>query len=304
MNGVGTRNGNEMLYESESAVAAKPVAVAETLSIPAVTAPPVKQRRAAGFSGIHDRLLDWYGLIMLVILWEVGPRNGWIDSQFFPPPSLIIAEGVKLAEKGELLIQITSSLRRTFQGLLAATVVGIPLGFVLGGWFPRLTNFLRPLLRLLGQINAFSLFPLFVLFFGIGEMAKFAIIFWSTIWPILFTTIAGVQGVDPLYVKVARSMGSGRLTLFARVLFPGALLSIFTGIRLGTTTSFLMLIAAEMIGASEGLGWLVHNSSMNYVIPRLYLAAALIAFLGMGMNSVIVLLEKRVIRWKEVVDVN
>jgi NitT/TauT family transport system permease protein len=254
-------------------------------------------------AAINDRLLDWYGLVLLLVLWEVGPRRGWIDIQFFPPPSQIIAEGVKMASRGELLVQITASLVRLVQGLTAALAVGIPAGFLLGGWFPRLTHFLRPLLRLLGQINAFSLFPLFVLFFGIGELAKFAIIFWSCIWPILFTTISGVQNVDPLFVKVARSMGCGRLTLFTRVLFPGALPSIFTGIRLGATVAFLMLIAAEMIGANAGLGWLVHNSSTNYVIPRLYLAAALIAILGLGMNTLIHFLEARVITWRQSVEV-
>ncbi|MBJ6724321.1 ABC transporter permease [Geomesophilobacter sediminis] len=252
---------------------------------------------------VNDRLLDWYGIVFLVVLWELGPRQGWIDSQFFPPPSAIVAEALKMAQHGELLIQITSSLKRLLQGLLAALAFGIPLGFLLGGWFPRLTTFLRPLLRLLGQINAFSLFPLFVLFFGIGELAKFAVIFWSCLWPILFTTIAGVQEVDPLFVKVARSMGGGRTTLFVKVLFPGALPSIFTGIRLGATTAFLMLIAAEMIGASAGLGWLVHNSSVNYVIPRLYLAASIIAFLGMGMNSLLHFWEGRVVRWKQTAEI-
>lgn len=252
---------------------------------------------------INDRLLDWYGLAFLLVLWEVGPRLGWIDIQFFPPPSLIVQEGVKMAARGELLVQITSSLLRLVQGLSAALAVGIPAGFILGGWYPRLTHFLRPLLRLLGQINAFSLFPLFVLFFGIGELAKFAVIFWSCLWPVLFTTISGVQNVDPLFVKVARSMGCGRFILFTRVLFPGALPSIFTGIRLGATVAFLMLIAAEMIGANAGLGWLVHNSSVNYVIPRLYLAAALIALLGLGMNTLIHLLEARVVTWRQSVEV-
>lgn len=246
---------------------------------------------------INDRLLDWYGLAVLLALWEAAPRLGWIDVQFFPPPSLILAEGALMAGRGELLVQITASLQRLVQGLAAALLVGIPAGFVLGGWFPRLTHFLRPLLRLLGQINAFSLFPLFVLFFGIGELAKFAIIFWSCIWPVLFTTISGVQNVDPLFVKVARSMGCGRLSLFARVLLPGALPSIFTGVRLGATVAFLMLIAAEMIGANAGLGWLVHNSSTNYVIPRLYLAATLIALLGLAMNAAIHLIEARVVTW-------
>jgi len=252
---------------------------------------------------INDRLLDWYGLAVLFLVWELGTRWGWLDTQFFPSPTAIVAEGLKLAAKGELHLHILASVARTFAGFTAAACVGVPLGFVLGGYFPRLTSFLWPLFRLLGQINAFSLFPIFVLFFGIGELAKFSVIFWSCLWPIVFTTIAGVQGVDPLLVKMARSMGSGRLSVFGRVLFPGALPSIFTGVRLGLTFAFLMLIAAEMIGASTGLGWLVLNSQTNNVIPRLYLAAAIIALIGMGMNYLTHVLEGRVVRWKETMEV-
>ena len=252
---------------------------------------------------LNHRLFDFYGIAALIILWELAPRLGWLDSQFFPAPSVIMAEALKLAADGTLIVHVAVSLKRTLQGLLCAIVIAVPLGFVLGGWFPRLTRFLSPLLKLLGQINAFSLFPLFVLFFGIGELAKFSIIFWSCIWPVLFTTIAGVQGVEPLFVKVARSMGSGRLVLFARVLLPGALPSIFTGIRIGATVAFLMLIAAEMIGASTGLGWLIHNSNVNYIIPRLYLAAVLIALLGMALNYVLYWLERHLLRWKEELQV-
>jgi NitT/TauT family transport system permease protein len=248
---------------------------------------------------LHDRLLDWYGMIALLLLWEAAPRLGWIDSQFFPSPSVIVQAGWKLAGTGELFVHIGVSLQRTVQGLLCAIALAVPLAFVLGGWFPRLTRFLRPLLNLFGQINAFSLFPLFVLFFGIGELAKFSIIFWSCLWPILFTTLAGVQGVEPIFVKVARSMGSGRLTLFLKVLLPGALPSIFTGVRIGATVAFLMLIAAEMVGAKSGLGWMVMNSQVNYQIPRLYLAAVIIALLGMALNYGIHWLEGRVVKWKE-----
>ncbi len=245
-----------------------------------------------------NNLMDYYGVAILILLWEVAPRLGWIDSQFFPPLSSIYGEGCKLWADGTLTVHIAVSLKRTFLGLLCALVLAIPSGFVLGGWFPRLTRFLTPLLNLLGQINAFSLFPLFVLFFGIGELAKFSIIFWSCLWPILFTTIAGVQGVEPLFVKLARSMGGSRSLLLVKVLIPGALPTIFTGIRIGATIAFLMLIAAEMIGAGSGLGWLVHNSSVNYIIPRLYLAALIIALLGMILNYSIHRLEALLIPWK------
>jgi len=260
-------------------------------------------RGSFSLAGINDFLLDYYGLALLVLLWELAPRLGWIDAQFFPPLSLVFQEAVKITVTGELLNHIVASLQRTVQGLLVAIVLAVPAGFVLAGWFPRLTAFLSPLLKLLGQINAFSLFPLFVLFFGIGELAKFCIIFWSCLWPILFTTIGGVKGVDPLLIKVSRSMGSGRLTLFARVLLPGSLPSIFTGIRLGATVAFLMLIAAEMIGANFGLGYLIHYSNVNSVIPRIYLGVLVIAFLGMSINYLVHWIEGRVVTWKQDLNV-
>jgi len=91
---------------------------------------------------INDRLLDWYGLAVLFLVWELGTRWGWLDTQFFPSPTAIVAEGLKLAAKGELHLHILASVARTFAGFTAAACVGVPLGFVLGGYFPRLTSFL------------------------------------------------------------------------------------------------------------------------------------------------------------------
>jgi len=300
MENAGIEGSREFLLVREEPLRSTPPVLAQPVALASGTA---RVRGYGLLSLLNDRLIDYYGMVLLLVLWEAAPRLGWIDTQFFPPPSLIAREGAKLVASGELLVHIGVSLQRTLQGLACAISLAVPLGFIMAGWFPRLTKFLTPLLRLLGQINAFSLFPLFVLFFGIGELAKFSIIFWSCLWPVLFTTIAGVKQVEPLLIKVSRSMGSGRLTVFLKVLLPGALPSIFTGIRVGANVAFLMLIAAEMIGASTGLGWLIHNSSVNYVIPRLYLAAVLIALLGMSLNYLIHWVESRVVTWKQEVSV-
>ncbi|CUH97062.1 putative membrane protein [Propionispora sp. 2/2-37] len=245
-----------------------------------------------------ERLINISGIVAFFLLWEILPDIGVIDAQFIPPFSEVVKAIIKLLGNGELFIHVAASLQRTFLGLIFAIALAIPAGFLLGGVFPNLSRHVRPLLRLLGQINAFSLFPIFILFFGIGEIAKVSIIFWSTIWPVLFTTIAGVQQIDPLYIKSARSVGAGRLTIFTKVLLPGSAPVIFTGIRTGASHAFLMLIAAEMIGASAGLGWVVHNSSMNFVIPRLFAATIVIALLGMAINYFIYWLEENLLEWK------
>jgi NitT/TauT family transport system permease protein len=235
---------------------------------------------------------------LLFGLWELAPRFGWMDKQFFPPPSEIIRTAVPLIVSGELFLHIAASLARTLTGFVVAIAVAIPLGLVLAGRFPRIANNLRGLLSILGQINAFSLFPLFVLFFGIGEVAKFGILFWSCLWPVLACTITGVRKVDPIIIKGARALGCDQITLLRDVMLPAALPAIFSGARVGATVGFLMLAAAEMIGAQTGLGWLIHNASMNYFIPRLYVAAVTIATLGIGIEVALLRLERHVIRWR------
>lgn len=247
---------------------------------------------------LSSRLIDISGIVIFFILWEIAPKLGVVNPQFIPPPSQIFVALSKLAVDGSLFLHTAASLQRMLLGLALAVTVAVPLGCLLGGVFPALARQVRPLFRVFGQINAFSLFPIFILFFGIGEFAKIAIIFWSTLWPVLFTTILGVQQVDPLYIKSARSMGAGALTIFRDVVLPGAAPIIFTGIRSGATHAFLLLMAAEEIGAKAGLGWIIHNSAHNSIMPRLFAAAVIIALLGVGLNYLLRYIEDSVIDWK------
>lgn len=248
------------------------------------------------------RLINISGLVALFLLWEILPRTGIINGQFIPPLSVVCWEIAKMANDGSLFLHVTASLQRTIVGLLLAVGLAVPMGFLLGGVFPALSKQLRPLFRLFGQINAFSLFPIFILFFGIGEIAKLAIIFWSTVWPVLFTTIVGVRNIDPLYIKSARSMGADKATIFNKVVLPGAAPVIFTGVRTGASHAFLMLIAAEMIGAHAGLGWVIHNSEVNAIMPRLFAGMIVIAILGAALNYVLYMLEESLVDWKQAVE--
>jgi NitT/TauT family transport system permease protein len=252
----------------------------------------------AYFKQVQDRLINVSGIVAFFALWEILPRLGVIDGQFIPPISVVLQTLWALAADGSIFLHIAASLQRTLIGLALAVGIGIPGGFLLGGVYPQLARQLRPLLRMLGQINGFSLFPIFILFFGIGEGAKVSIIFWSSIWPVLFTTIAGIKQIDPLFIKSARSMGAGRVTIFWKILLPGAAPVIFTGVRTGATHAFLMLMAAEVIGASAGLGWLIHNSAVNGVIPRLFAGVISIAVLGAAITYVLHYLEDLLIDWK------
>jgi NitT/TauT family transport system permease protein len=119
------------------------------------------------------------------------------------------------------------------------------------------------------------------------------------VWPILFGTINGGRGIDPLLVKAALAMGTSKPALFWKIVLPGAAPTILAGLKQGAGISFFMLIAGEMIGATAGLGWLILNSQINFQIKRLFVAVVTIAVLGLLINYIIGVIEKKILVWKE-----
>jgi len=250
------------------------------------------------FSKIYKIIYRMLFVIIFLALWEIAPRVGWVDTVFLPPFSKVIEELFTMIISGEIFEHILISLQRAFLGFSLALVISIPLGSLIG-WFKKLEFFADPLLQLFRQTSALALFPVFLLFFGIGELSKVAIIFWGVQWAILLSTISGVKNVDPLLIKSAISMGATRLTLFFKVILPAAFPTIFVGIRLSATTSILILIAAEMMGANKGLGFLLTDSEVKYLIPKMYAAIITMTILGFILNYILVAIEKRITRWKE-----
>jgi NitT/TauT family transport system permease protein len=258
------------------------------------------------FSGkktVGQRLLFYYrksaAIILFLLLWELAPRVGLADRMFIPPLSEIIVTGAQMFISGNLLLHIKVSLRRALLGFIIATIAALPLGFLLGGWFKRFEEYLDPLFKVMAQINPFSVFPVFILLFGIGETAKIAIILWVCVWPVLFGTILGVKSIDQTLVKVALAMGTTKIALFWKVVLPGAAPAIFGGLKQGAGIAFFMLIAAEMIGATAGLGFLILQSQVNFQIRRLFVGVVTIAILGLVITWLLNFIEKRVITWRE-----
>ena len=248
--------------------------------------------------------LDRSSILLFFAVWELVPRAGGLFETFIAPPSVVITTLYGLVKNGEMQGHVLVSLGRSAGGFALAALVAVPLGFLLGGSFNTFERLINPVIRFLSQFNPFSLFPIFILFFGIGELSKTAMIFWVCIWPILFNTITGVKGIDPLLVKSARSMGTGLFTLFFKVILPAASPGIFTGLKMGSGTAFFILIAAEMIGASRGLGWLVWNAQTNFQIPQLFAATVVISLLGLMLNQLFVQLERYLLGWRETAHTN
>lgn len=247
----------------------------------------------------NNVILRWSGVVIFLVLWEFAPRLDWIDPYFVPPFSTVMVEIVRLFSEGYLGIHILVSIWRALVGLLAALMIGLPLGFLLGRRFVGAAEVLHPVLVALSQVNPFSLLPMFLLFLGVGETAKLAVIGWVSLWPVIFYTITATRSVDPVLVKLSASMGISRTEQLRKVVLPAALPTIFVGIRISAGLTFFILMAAEMLGASAGIGYLVHNAAMNYKIPSIYAGATFIVLCGYFLNRGLLGIERHLFVWQE-----
>jgi len=252
------------------------------------------RRVLRGAGAVSTRLV---ALVALAAVWEVFPRLGVVDATFLPPLSQVLVDWWQLLTSGQLTEHIEASLIRSLSGFGLAIAITIPLGLVIG-WYKPVANLLNPVLELFRNTAALALLPVFVLVLGLGETSKIAIITYACSWPILLNTISGVRTVDPLLIKSARSLGLGPLRLFQKVVLPAAVPTIFTGIRLAGAYSILILIAAEMVGAKAGLGYLINYAQYNFAVPDMYAGIITISAIGLIVNQGLIALERRFSTWR------
>jgi len=250
------------------------------------------------FELLTNTLEKVFGIVLVLLVWELTPRLELIDPFLLPPFSDVLQSLFTLVTTGEIFKHFSISITRSVTGFIIGIGVAIPLG-VFMGWYDKLEEVVDPLVQACRNSSVLALYPVFLLLFGIGEVSKMAIIIWGTIWPALLNTISGVKNTDPLLIKAARSMGVSKLTLLYKVIAPAALPSILTGIRLSAASSILVLVAAEMIGANSGLGFMIFYYEERYAVPEMYAGIITMSLLGVTVNYLLVALEKRLTGWKE-----
>ncbi|MGW5755698.1 ABC transporter permease [Nocardia rhamnosiphila] len=236
-------------------------------------------------------------ILAFLALWEIAPRVGLVDKVFLPPFSEVAATFFELIGNGQLWEHVSTSLSRALTGFVIAVAIAVPLGVAIA-WYRPVADFLNPVLELFRNTAALALLPVFILILGIGETSKVALVIYACTFPILLNTISGVRTVDPLLVKSARSLGFSQIALVYKVVLPAAVPTIFTGLRMAAASSILVLIAAEMVGAKAGLGYLITAAQLNFQIPDMYAGIIAIALVGLIFNAVLVFVERRLSRWR------
>jgi sulfonate transport system permease protein len=242
------------------------------------------------------RALPWLLPALLLVAWQGSASFGWINSQTLPSPLAVAKAFINLARTGELWRDIAVSSARAVAGF----VVGGGIGFALG-MFNGLSQVSEKLtdttLQMLRNIPHLALIPLVILWFGIGEEAKLFLVALGVFFPIYVNTLHGVRSVDPHLLEMARAYGMSRRAIFWQVVFPGALPSIFVGLRYGLGIMWLTLIVAETISASSGIGFMAMNAREFLMVDVVVVSILIYAALGKLADSVARLLERLCLRW-------
>jgi sulfonate transport system permease protein len=243
-----------------------------------------------------DGLIQWIVPLAILILWQAASIAGLVPVRVLPAPSDVALAGWKLLLSGELARNISVSFRRAGVGFLIGGSIGFAFGLANG--LSQLSNRLTDTtLQMVRNVPHLALIPLVILWFGIDETAKLFLVALGVFFPIYLNTLHGIRSVDPQLIEMGRVYGMSDAELFRRVIFPGALPSIFVGIRFALGIMWLTLIVAETIAASSGLGYMAMQAREFMLIDVVVLSILIYALLGKLADAASRLLERLTLAW-------
>jgi len=235
-------------------------------------------------------IVSW---ILLILLWHFGSKQ--YDTYFLPSPVETLKSLWVLIQNGTLWADIVASVFRSLRGWGLGILFGIPLGLLIGHFLP-VRYLVEPIVTFFRFVPAIALTTLFLMWFGVGDLSKVMLIFYATFFPIMVNTIAGVASVDHSLIEAASCMGAGRVRVFFTVIVPSSVPYIFTGVRLGLSSSILCVIAAEMLVGNDGLGYLINSSKLYYRTDWAFAGIVTLALIGFVADRLLLLFGSKVLK--------
>ena len=250
-------------------------------------------------NGNFRRLLVYFiSPAILFLIWEVFSRTGILDQRFFPAPSAIFYHLIFVSPDEGILTDILFSVYRIFVGYVIGCTLGMLLGIGMG-----LSHFLRmtfyPLIMVTYPIPKIAILPLIMLIFGIGDLSKIVVVIIGSFFLVLMNTLHGVDSLAQIYHDVAKVYKINRRNFILKVVIPGSLPSIFTGLKLAIGYSLVIVVAAEFSGADKGIGFLIWQSWETFSIKSMYAGIFVIGVLGFIFSYSLDLLERKMVPWKD-----
>lgn len=246
--------------------------------------------------GWRAALAPWLVPALILGLWQLAAQAGWLSSRILPAPSAVAAAAWSLAVSGELWQHVRISALRALWGLLLGGGLGLALG-LLNGSSRTAETLLDTTLQMIRNIPVLALIPLVILWFGIEETAKLALLSLGVFFPVYLNTFHGIRSVDPALIEMGRSYGLTGWRLYRDVILPGALPSILVGLRFALGLVWVILIVTETISAQSGIGYMTMNAREFLQTDVVLLGILLYALLGKVADTLARLLERRLLRW-------
>jgi sulfonate transport system permease protein len=236
--------------------------------------------------------------IGLLALWQLGSALGLIPQDVLPAPSLILEAGVELVRSGELADALGVSGVRVLEGLLLGGVIGVALGTVVGlsPWFEATVD---PPMQMVRALPHLGLIPLFILWFGIGELPKVLLVALGVSFPLYLNTFSAIRQVDPKLFETAQVLGFSFWQRFRTIIVPSAAPQVLVGLRQSLAIAWLTLIVAEQINADKGIGYLVNNARDFLRVDVIIFGLIVYAMLGIGTDAIVRVAERRALRYRQ-----
>lgn len=243
--------------------------------------------------------LRWLSPVVMVVLWQMCSLGGVLPERILPAPTVILAAGWEVLTNGVLLSALVASAQRVVLGFALGAVTGIGLGLLVG-FSTRIDATLDPLVQAVRALPHLGLVPLFIIWFGIGELPKVLLIALGVLFPLYLNTASGFRQADPKLLEAARVMGFSFTQRVRQVIIPSAAPALFVGLRQASASAWLTLIVAEQVNAREGLGFMINNARDFYRTDIVIFGLVIYAVLGLLTDALIRRWERHVFRYRPV----
>lgn len=240
------------------------------------------------------------GPVALLVIWQVASGAGWLSPKLLAAPSVAVGTGYRMLVDGELLPHLAASAQRAYLALALGVLLGTALA-LLSGLSRAGEASIDGLVQIKRAIPTLALIPLAILWLGIGETMKVAVITTSVVVPMYINTHAALRAIDLRHVELARTSGLTRIEFVRRVALPGAMPGFFTGLRLAVTTCWTALVVLEQINATEGIGYLMTKARDYGQTDVIVVGLVIYAALGLGSDGAVRLVERRVLSWRQAI---
>ena len=262
-----------------------------------------KVQQAKKHSQYMKTMLSIIGVLGLLIFWQLLSMSGIVSARYLVPPlkiiNLFFVKLVDPAPDGAVLaVNVFSSLSVALSGFLLAILIGVPLGLLMG-WYRAFDSFMRPVFEIIRPIPPVSWIPLTIVWMGIGLTAKAFIVFFAAFVPCLINAYTGIRQTSPVLVNVAKTCGASNFTTFLKVGIPSAMFMTFAGIRVALGTSWATLVAAEMLAASSGLGYMILMGRQFARPDIIILGIVVIGAIGTALTFLLGRIERKFLGWRQ-----